>query len=220
MPNDTIRNNWSLRELTLPAYQPVTLTTAHQHLRLFTEFGQHPDDHLIKGYIAAATAAAEQYTQRYFAQRQIRLFRDNWPSLTSVQTGRGFAIIEDALHLELPLYPVVSVDSISYVDEDGNTQPLTDFEVDVDRVPSVIRIESPPGLKRGLKSITIDVTAGYPSDDSPASADYVPEAVKQAILLMVGQFYEHRENVVVGTITSQLPAAFEYLLQPYRVLGV
>ena len=198
----------------------MSLSRAQQHLRLFTEFGQHPDDHLVSGYIAAATAAAEQYTQRFLAQRQIRLFRDEWPSFSSIQAGRGFAIVEDALHLELPVYPVVSVDSINYVDADGTTKALTDFEVDTDRVPAVVRIESPPGLKRGLKSIIIDVTAGYPSNDSPASADQVPEAIKQAILLMVGQFYEHRENVVVGSITSQLPAAFEYLLQPYRVIGV
>lgn len=208
--NDTIQNKWSVSLLSQPAYKPVTLTETQQHLRLFTESGSHPDDNLIEIYMDAATGAAENYLQRFLAQRQLRLKRDEFPSANS----KGEVVID------LPVYPVLSVDSITYVDPNGNTQTLTGFEVDADSVPARIRVLESPDLKEGLSNLTINVTVGYSSDTSPPSADLIPSVIKHAILLMIGQMYEHRENVVVGTIATQLPAAFEYLLHPHRVIGV
>jgi len=208
--NDTIQNKWSVSLLSQPAYKPVTLSQTQQHLRLFTESGSHPDDDLIQVYIDAATGAAEDYLQRYLAQRQIRLKRDEFP----IANTQGEIVIN------LPVYPVLSVDSITYVDPDGNTQTLTGYEVDADSVPARIRVIEPPDVKDGLSNLTINVTVGYASDTSPPSADLIPSVIKHAILLMIGQMYEHRENVVVGTIATELPKTFEYLLHPHRVIGV
>jgi len=197
-------------QLTQPAYQPVSLRQTHQHLRLFTEYGQHPDDDLIEVYIAAATGAAEDYLQRYLAQRTLRLRRDDFPT----ENADGEVIIT------LPVYPVISVDSITYVDRDGATQTLTGYEIDSESVPARIRVLTPPDVEKGLSKLTIDVTVGYGSNDSPPSADLIPAQIKQAILLMTGQMYEHRENVVVGQGATEVPMAFQYLLHPHRVLGV
>lgn len=53
--------------------------------------------------------------------------------------------------------------------------------------------------------------------DSPGT---LPEDVKQAILMATAHFFENRESVVIGTITSQVPMATESLLWPYRQVGV
>jgi len=188
----------------------VTLSQTQSHLRLFVENGSHPDDDLIELYIDAATGAAEDYLQRYLAQRTVRLKRDDFPT----ENADGEVIIN------LPVYPVISVDSITYVDRDGATQTLTGYEVDSASVPARIRIVEPPDVETGLSKLTIDLTLGYGSGTSPASADLIPSSIKQAILLMVGQMYEHRENVVVGQGASEVPMAFQYLLHPHRVLGV
>lgn len=45
-------------------------------------------------------------------------------------------------------------------------------------------------------------------------------AIEVAILLILGTLYEHREDVVIGTIVIKLPQAAEHRLQPYRVMGV
>lgn len=42
-----------------------------------------------------------------------------------------------------------------------------------------------------------------------------PEAVKQAVLLMVGDFYENREADIKGTSYTMRPTV-AHLLQPYR----
>lgn len=46
-------------------------------------------------------------------------------------------------------------------------------------------------------------------------------SINAACLLITGHLYAHREDVVIGTISSKLPRGSEHLLFPYRVgLGV
>jgi len=46
-------------------------------------------------------------------------------------------------------------------------------------------------------------------------------AVNAAILLICGHLFENRQDVITGTIATQIPNGSLYLLQPYRVgLGV
>ncbi len=45
----------------------------------------------------------------------------------------------------------------------------------------------------------------------------VNEAIKAAVLLIVGSLYAQREDVVVGVPVAQLPNGAEWLLAPYRV---
>jgi len=45
----------------------------------------------------------------------------------------------------------------------------------------------------------------------------VNEAIRAAVLLIVGSLYAQREDVVVGVSVAQLPNGAEWLLQPYKV---
>ena len=45
----------------------------------------------------------------------------------------------------------------------------------------------------------------------------VNEAIKAAVLLIVGSLYAQREDVVVGVSVAQLPNGAEWLLAPYKV---
>jgi hypothetical protein len=44
----------------------------------------------------------------------------------------------------------------------------------------------------------------------------LPKPLYQAILLMVGNLYEHREPVIVGVSVVKIPFTLEYLLYPYK----
>ena len=57
---------------------------------------------------------------------------------------------------------------------------------------------------------TITFTAGY-----GAPAD-VPAAIRQAMLLLIAHWYEHREAVSLGADGTALPMAVDALLAPYR----
>lgn len=44
----------------------------------------------------------------------------------------------------------------------------------------------------------------------------LPKPLYQAILLMIGILYEHREPVIAGVGVMKVPFSLEYLLAPYK----
>ena len=44
----------------------------------------------------------------------------------------------------------------------------------------------------------------------------LPKPLFQAILLMTGHLYEHREPVIAGVGVQKIPFSMEYLLAPYK----
>jgi len=63
----------------------------------------------------------------------------------------------------------------------------------------------------------IDIT----SEGVPASAAYfigeMPQHIRQAMLLMIGHYYEHREPIIAGQIISEVPMSAKFLLDTERV---
>lgn len=60
-------------------------------------------------------------------------------------------------------------------------------------------------------------------EDGEPDADYalvINDAVRSAMLLMIGHWYVNREAVVIGSIPAEVPMAVTALLQPYRIYGV
>jgi uncharacterized phiE125 gp8 family phage protein len=55
--------------------------------------------------------------------------------------------------------------------------------------------------------VKVTFVSGYPA---------VPAAIKQAILLLIGQWYQTREAINVGNIVTALPNTVESLLTNYR----
>lgn len=195
---------WTIRQTSEPSYEPVSLEAARGHLYL-TASGSpatHPDDSLVESYIEAARMAAEKFTDRVLPQRTFEL--------------RAKAFDKE---MTLPIAPVQSIDSIEYTDTDGNSQTFTDYTVDLNAEPAIIEIDEPPTIQEGSR-LVVTVTAGYGSSNSPADADLIPQAMKQAILMLVGHFYENRTSAVVGETVSSVPMAFRDLLWPYRLAGV
>lgn len=70
-------------------------------------------------------------------------------------------------------------------------------------------LQLPPGTAVRDR-LVVEYTAGY------GDADAVPANFKQAMLLMIGHWYENREAVVLATQPAKLPYAVENLLLPHR----
>jgi uncharacterized phiE125 gp8 family phage protein len=107
--------------------------------------------------------------------------------------------------------------SVKYYDTDGVEQTLdvAEYYEDAKSKPArIVPVSSWPATKDRPNAVTITIEAGY-----GATADKVPQVIKQALLLMVGDMYENREETVVGTIVSTLPLTADRLLRPFRLLG-
>lgn len=184
-----------LKLVTGPAVEPVTLAEAKAHLRVTGT----DEDALVSALIVAARSFAEECTGRAFVTQTWDYVLDAFPCAA----------------FELPKAPLQSVTSVSYVDTDGATQTLDSGLYKVDAITDPGRIapaygETWPSTRAEENAVTIRFVAGY------GLAAAVPQPIKQALLLMTGQQFEHREATAEGS-WSRLPLGVDALLGLYRV---
>ena len=118
----------------------------------------------------------------------------------------------------LKLYPanVTEIVSVKYKDINGTQQTLStaDYQQDLVSRPARIIVNQNsvfPATDESTNNVVIQFRAGY------SSFDTMPEMLKVAIYMIVGHWYENRQDVVVGRTISQMPLASEYILEKYRV---
>lgn len=178
---------------------PLTRATVKNHLKIADSFTA--DDDLIDQIILAATYWCEDWQGRTYVNRSRTHYLDRFPAT-----------------IKLPYPPLVSVESIKYVDTDGTQQTLSsaDYRVDTGHEPGRITPAYGliwPAIRPVTSSITIAYTAGY-----GAAAD-VPDQVKAAVKLMCGFLYRHRDAVSEIKLQGHtLPAVVERLLWPERIV--
>lgn len=200
---------YSIREIEAPTARPVTLAQAKAQCNIESADLNH--DVLLERLIKAARQHAERYMGRRIIEQTIELVLDGWP-------------VEG--YLELHGGELRELLAIYYRDSDDveQTWAAAEYRADDAAIPARVfplRGYSFPGLSGLPASVRIRYKVGYPpGTGSPTDyAANVPEDIKQAILLMVGTWFENREETIVGTISSQLALGVERLLWPYRVLG-
>lgn len=189
---------WALQHIDHPSEEPVTLQEAKAHLRV--------DDTEQDAWITRAMTAAREFCEtfqgRSYTTQRLALSLERWPS------GRS---------IYLPRPPLQSVEAVAYTLADGTPRTLDPslYIVDTASEPGAIHLR--PGaswpsdpLDAGLP-IRVEFTAGY------GAADKVPLRAVQAILLLVGHWYESRETVVIGTISRELEFTVQALLWQERM---
>src|SRR5690554_3005952 len=62
-----------------------------------------------------------------------------------------------------------------------------------------------------------DAETGEPTDEHALVLD---DDLTTAMLLLISHWFENREAVVIGTITSELPMAVDALIKPYQHFNV
>lgn len=199
----------TIQIVTAPAAEPITLVEAKAHLRV----DDATSDTLIASYIKAARQIAEGFMRRSLVRRTLRLSLDGFPSY--------------GCPLLLPFAPVASISSVKYYDSDGALQTWSSAEylLEADSEPARLQHHPddawPTDLHIGRLGVAqVEYVAGYaPSSDSPTDyAANVPDDIKSAIKLILGDLYEDREDTNVGNIVTSLPRGAEALMWPHRIL--
>lgn len=117
--------------------------------------------------------------------------------------------------LELALSPAQEIDSIQYYDADNVLQTFgaSNYSLHTRAFGSYVKLgteASWPSTYERDDAVKVTFTVGYGD-----AADDVPAAIKHAALLIIGHYYENREDSVIGTITAKLPDGVMSLLRPY-----
>lgn len=159
-----------------PAVEPLSLEETRRHLELHES--QTSDDTLIQGLIQAAREHVEQETHRALISQTCRL------------TLPGFPCGREPLWIPRP--PFASLTSITYYDTDNAQQTLTTtgYGVSTDHEPGFVQPPYDawwPSTICREDAVKVTFVAGY-----GASGSSVPRALRQAMLLIVGRWYETR----------------------------
>lgn len=192
----------ALTVVTAPAVEPVSLAEGKLHLRVDIS----TDDDLITAMIQAAREVVEGISRRALITQVWKLILDEFPE-------------EDEIVIPLP--PLQSVTSITYKDRDGNESTFSsgDYIVNTDTEPGKVVLAYgsswPSTTLYPTGAITVQFTAGF----GDASTD-VPEKYRQAMMLLLGHFYENREAIATtGAVPKEVPFGVEALLWLDRNMG-
>lgn len=203
---------YTFERTTAPSTEPVSRTEAKNHLRVDTT----ANDSLIDALITAAREYVEMTTGRSLITQTWKFYLDQFP-LSELLFHEWYSYLGiRANRIILPRPPLQSVSSIEYVDSNGNTQTLSSSEYRVDTVSEPPRITeaqdtSWPFTDNVTNAVTITYVAGYGNNASD-----VPQPIRQAILLLIGAWYEHREHIAPENM-HEIPMGAHALLSPYQV---
>lgn len=198
----------SFNLVSAPAVEPLTVQEVKDHLRIVDD-GNVVEDALLEGLITAVRHHMDGWEGVLRRQLITATWDFSLPEFPPIKT-----------YIELPLAPVQSITSVSYIDANGATQIWDNSKYQLsDDLTShpLLHLgygESWPGTRDEPDSVTIRFVAGYGESGSD-----VPGPIRAAMLLLIGHLYNNRELSVTGTIITEIPYGVEALLSPYYRIG-
>jgi uncharacterized phiE125 gp8 family phage protein len=146
-------------------------------MKLFLRVDSADDNTMISQLMAAATEWLENFQQRTFITKERILQLDSFP-----------------LIIQPPYPPLLTIESIEYIDTAGDEQTLDEAYYRVDTYNEPGRVTEAynycwPSTQNVTGAVTITYTAGY-----GAAAD-VPDDIKTEIMNIVQFLYERQGNL-------------------------
>ena len=177
---------------TAPVNEPWTLAEVKSYLKI----DDSNEDTMLSTLIKGARMVAESYL--------------NQGLITQTITEKLDRLSNPTIYLSVS--PVLAVSSFQYANSENTTATFaaTDYVVDTFSKPARLNLgygKTWPTLYGNINDVTIIYTVGYGTESSA-----IPFQIRQAILLMVADTYENRQDYV-----RKLPTASQYLLDQYRV---
>ena len=186
-----------------PTTKVVTYTEIKEQLRI----DSNDEQSLLEAYIDAATDMAENYCNRHFITHQYKLyFNEKVPRASLIFPNCTLVDVEAVVGPPA----VAAKKPINWVDENGAAQSSDKAYIDAFSNPSLAYLSSDfPGTT--LKDNAANTFYFWFNTGYGAASSDVPEAIKQAIKLIVADMYYFREDR-----KRAFPMASQILLQPYK----
>lgn len=182
---------YRIETVTAPAVEPVSASEAKAHCRVEIS----DDDSLITALIVAARQVVESRVQRALVTQTLDLTLEYFPW--------------DNRRIVIPNPPLQSVTTLKYYDGEGTLQTWDSANYRVltgtpGQIVPAYNVDW-PSIRDMPEAVVIRYVAGY------GVAANVPQSLKQAILLLVGHWYENREAANINAAATELPLAVQAL---------
>lgn len=179
-----------------PGAQPLTLQDVKDHLGV----NDFASDTRIDTCISQAKEYAEWYLSRTLMPTTLEIRLDAFPS-----------------EIELPMAPVSSITSITYIDTSGNLQTVSPTAYNLDNfhvVPYIRPIFGGvwPSTRAERNAVRVRYVAGY------ADAASIPESIRAALFLLVGHWVNQQNKIEAGDFITRVPKAAQQQLDIERNL--
>ncbi len=196
-----------LNLVTAPTDEPILLAEAKRQCAVPSDVSEH-DQWFDEAAIPAARERCEGATRRQLFEAEYTLLLDAFPS-------------GDVL--ELPKPPLISVDSIQFVDWNGTLQTWasSNYLVQAPAGPRCRRGRVTPVygttwpvVRQQMGAVVVAFTCGYGTE--PAD---VPALLRQAQLMDIGTMFEHRESIVIeqGTVVAiEVPRGSKSIYEQFK----
>lgn len=189
----------------------------------------HPDDDLLSSFLDAAVDAAEDFTGLTILPRTYEMALSQFPHMRPFGVygglyggglgwdGYGGYRRHHQHAIELTNTPLIEV--LSFIVGEGSDavafEQDTDYLLDdYEQFARLLPITQWPTLTYSVNTIKIQFRAGYELDSDGNGV--VPKAIRQAIMLMVGDWYKNREDSNDKQAYT-IPNGAQALLRPKRV---
>lgn len=180
-----------------PTLEPIEIADALDHLRI-SDAANYP---AAERAIRQARSWAERYLQRGLLTQTWKYAQDVWSD-----------------EIQLPMAaPLQSVTQVQYYDASGVLSTLSSSVYIVDTLSEPGRLHRAPGqswptLQTG-RALAVEVTyvVGW------SGIDKIPGDILRGLYLLIGDYYELREQTVVGATASSILQNAVACLEPARV---
>ncbi|MFN3867621.1 MAG: head-tail connector protein [Hyphomicrobiaceae bacterium] len=181
-----------------PNLEPVTIEEVKAHLRVDAS----DEDALLASLVLTSRLHIEAALGIALVNQSWRMVLDVWPKSGIVA---------------MPIGPVMSIEEVRVLGAHGDVSTVASetYHLDVAGRPQrlVPHAGTWPDPGRRTAGIEIDLVAGY-----GAAAQDVPAPIRQALLLLIAHWYEHRDPFEIGAPQTNVPNAVSRLLGPYRAV--
>jgi uncharacterized phiE125 gp8 family phage protein len=180
--------------ITQPGLEPLTLAEVKLHCRV----DGAEQDTLVALYLTAAREHCENVTGARCITQTWELALDRFPCGA----------------FQLPGYPLQSVETIEYLDANGDPQAVdpADLVIDTFQKPGSVSSSLPwPETQDTINAVRVTYKLGFGDDPTD-----VPSGLRAAILLHAGDLSENRQGQQKDALNAN--PAVDNLLFPFRLL--
>lgn len=196
----------SYKLISSPAIEPLTLAEAKRHLNIAD--AETYWDSLIASLIISARQTVENITWRGIITQTWRKYLDHSEVVENIEIGKG---------------PLISINSIAYINSSGATVTLSpsNYTTDLISEPARIQITDLPTTKDTMNACYIDFTIGY---DAAIDSSFEPDEVdKVANKFLAPSIELNNGNIIkfisVGDVVGVQINTFYYIINVDREAG-